>query len=116
MVLACWILDNLCTIRDKKVIAAYILSYIRRYHASTSEPTPQEHTATNHAYWIHIHMAARQVTPPLEVARNWNEIEINIEFIGSIVTCSAKRSNIPTIVEAIRFLNMSTNEIRTIAP
>ena len=104
-------LNILRTINGKEEIAAYILPYIRRYHASTSEPTPREHTATNHAYWIHIHMAARQATTHLEVARNWNEIEINIEFVGPTVACSAKRSNIPTIVIAPRFLNVSTNEI-----
>ena len=55
------------------------------------------------------------IAPLLEVARNWNEIPIDLEFIRSVVARSAKWGDVPSVVIPICFLNMCSNEVATAA-
>ena len=47
----------------------------------------------------------------LEIAWYWYQGFVNIKLVGASVTTSAKRHNIPAIVIAVYFLNMSTDQI-----
>ena len=47
----------------------------------------------------------------LEVAWYWNQSLVNIKLVGASVAASTERHNIPAIVIAVYFLNMSTDQI-----
>ena len=47
----------------------------------------------------------------LEIAWYWNQSLVNIKLVGASVTASTERHNIPAIVIAVYFLNMSTDQI-----
>ena len=50
-------------------------------------------------------------TPQLEGAWDWNEFEVDLKLVGSIVAGAAERGDIPFVVTAISLLHMCADQV-----